>query len=242
MRCGNCKDSHPTVQDVRDCYSAVSPTLFHGQDRFITEKQGAFIRKLVEERHDGDVLEAMRANLFPCTDPMDPEKAMTRQEASELIDALLEVDPPQSTPTVSIGDVEVGAHVIPDGTYTVVAPTELGEHVTLRLRPATWAKDLPAGSQVVEFLSGPDNEHDFTGFGFIVKGKPRIWKRYRDGGRPVIALHLLLDMQEDNVREAGHTYALASGRCYRCNRTLTVPASIHRGLGPVCAGLIEGAA
>lgn len=32
------------------------------------------------------------------------------------------------------------------------------------------------------------------------------------------------------------------GRCGRCGRTLTVPESIDRGIGPECAGKMEGAA
>ena len=34
---------------------------------------------------------------------------------------------------------------------------------------------------------------------------------------------------------AGEAYALESANCFRCGRKLTVPVSIHRGLGPECA-------
>ena len=136
-----------------------------------------------------------------------------------------------------VHDDDVVNASIPNGTYTVVFNDE---RRTLRLRSADWAKDLPPGSQVAEFLSGADNESDYTGFAFIVKGKPRVWKRFRSDQLIVTALHALLDQDEEGVKEAGYRYALESSRCYRCNRTLTVPASIHRGLGPVCAGVMEG--
>ena len=35
--------------------------------------------------------------------------------------------------------------------------------------------------------------------------------------------------------KAGWKYADATGRCYICNKKLTVEASIHKGLGPDCA-------
>ena len=41
--------------------------------------------------------------------------------------------------------------------------------------------------------------------------------------------------QPTKSAESREAYALLSSRCARCNRTLTVPASIHRGLGPECA-------
>lgn len=36
----------------------------------------------------------------------------------------------------------------------------------------------------------------------------------------------------------GKEYAMKSGRCWRCNRKLTVPSSIESGIGPECASKI----
>ena len=43
-------------------------------------------------------------------------------------------------------------------------------------------------------------------------------------------------MSEDLDQLRGRErYAMLSGRCSRCGATLTVPASLYRGMGPVCA-------
>ena len=124
--------------------------------------------------------------------------------------------------------------VVPSGIYTVV---DGSEHVTIRLRDASenW-HDMPAGSQVAYFLSGSDNENSYTGFAFVAGQSFRVWKRFRSESRIVDALKTLLGLDESERRAAGQRYAVASGRCYRCGRTLTVPSSIDAGLGPICAG------
>jgi hypothetical protein len=78
-------------------------------------------------------------------------------------------------------------------------------------------------------------ELDYINFAFTNgdHGEVRayIWKRFRVHTRLDRALNHLLR----NPIDAGEAYALESGRCWRCGRRLTVPASIHRGLGPECA-------
>lgn len=258
MRCGNCHQHHPNVQDVKDCYAGrgVEPSgalpKQPTKGSRATDKQVDFIVKLAQER-----------DIAVDADFMEVTKALTRKEASSTIDSLL-AQKPEGAHEACEHAQEPDVTTVPlvrDGTYTVVfthdevrhysdgdsIAADVEERRTLRLRDATsWAKDLPAGSQVAEFLSGPDNETDFTGFAFVVNGKPRVWRRFRESGstltralpnesRIVQALEHLLGM--DDPSEAGYRYALESSRCYRCNHKLTVPASIHRGLGPVCAGM-----
>jgi len=43
------------------------------------------------------------------------------------------------------------------------------------------------------------------------------------------------DEARQNFLNLAEAHALSSGNCLACLRTLTVPASIHRGLGPDCA-------
>jgi SNF2 family DNA or RNA helicase len=45
----------------------------------------------------------------------------------------------------------------------------------------------------------------------------------------------LLALLTGDYESMGLSYAMNSGRCWKCGRELTVPASIHRGLGPDCA-------
>lgn len=188
-----------------------------------TERQVDYVKSLVRDR---------------APDRMVDYSTLTKRTASALIDELVAIKPPAKTLIRNGGyskpvhDDIIVTSSIPDGTYTVI---DGAERRTIRLRNADWASDLPKGSQVAEFLSGPDNTADFTGFAFVVKGKARVWRRYRSESTLVDMLTTLLNGGLDNAAQAGYAYALASSRCYRCNRTLTVPASIHRGLGPVCA-------
>lgn len=121
---------------------------------------------------------------------------------------------------------------IPEGTFTVVFPE--GEYETVRIETLT--RGPLAGKRVASYLSGQDNETDFTGFAFVADtGRVHVWKRlsHLSGSRKETAVRIItLTHDVAPYREA---YAMRSGRCSRCQKTLTVPASLYRGLGPVCA-------
>jgi hypothetical protein len=116
-----------------------------------------------------------------------------------------------------------------DGIYTIAYPG--GKHRTLRVK--TPLKGNLANRTILEFLSGSDNTSDYTGFAFLDGQTIRLWRRFAESGDLLEAAKVLVKDPET----AGLLYAEESGRCYRCNRLLTVPASLHRGLGPVCAGV-----
>lgn len=193
----------------------------------ISVKQLNFIRDLVRDRELGDDLARyVEAN---------PPESLTRGAASALIDELLAR--PKVEARSEATPATVATRRVPDGTYTVDMGD--GSWVTLQIAPATWADgdDL----RQVSFLEGPDNELAYRGFAFLkADGRVVVWRRFREGhGRQRAALELLLtgDVAEAHRRflDRAEAYALASGSCMRCGRTLTVPASLHRGLGPVCA-------
>ena len=119
-----------------------------------------------------------------------------------------------------------------EGTYTIVYST--GDHFTFRVKALTTGS--LAGKTIVEYLAGPDNDNDFVGFGFIDPPTARVsvWKRYQHGDMPRKAYHIRNMFNNGAAESAGMAYAMRAGRCRRCNRTLTVPASIHRGYGPEC--------
>lgn len=117
-----------------------------------------------------------------------------------------------------------------EGTYTL---GNAEGRITIRIK-ATLGK--PGIAQVAEFLAGPDNTLDFIGFAFITDGgQVRVWKSYKQDSRIVAGIAYLMAATDEDRKRAGFEYALASSRCCKCGRTLTVPASIHQGLGPVCA-------
>lgn len=133
----------------------------------------------------------------------------------------------------------VAVEQVPLGTYSVLGLPGAGgkNYVTVRIkRPG--ANSNWHGKVLVEFLSGSDNDHDFTAFGELTPGGVRVWGRFKDSPRAGVyaqAVEVVVNGTRDAREAAGLAYAMASGNCYRCGRTLTVPASIHRGLGPDCA-------
>jgi len=137
--------------------------------------------------------------------------------------------------------------VVPDGKYTVVfntprnpdnptADEDADDYVTLRLK--TPIQGNFKGRQIAAYLSGPDNNSNYTGFATVDGSAAHVWQRFTASPtfhRPIAALSVLLNMDPDTQQLAGLAYALRSGNCYRCGRTLTVPASLYRGMGPICA-------
>jgi hypothetical protein len=121
---------------------------------------------------------------------------------------------------------------IEDGYYTVEFSS--GEYRTFRVHTNSSEGSPFFGKRVVSFLSGPDNGSDYTGCAFVGDdAKVHIWKRFREDTRLAEALKVLEDPTQ--AAELGLAYALKSNNCWKCGRTLTVPASITRGLGPICA-------
>jgi hypothetical protein len=154
------------------------------------------------------------------------EQAREEAEAARALNAYQRVQVAVPAPRTFLN----GLQAVANGLYTVVKPE--GGHVTFRVCD-DWRADARPGSQVVKVLTGSANETDYTGFAFLGGTNLTVWKKFRGGAGDTWA-RLFRVVQQD-AQAAGEAYALASGNCYRCNRTLTVPASIHRGLGPDCA-------
>jgi hypothetical protein len=187
-----------------------------------TDKQRDFIFSLLEQTGHA-------AEDYPVT-------SLTSREASELINSLLkerEEKSPKPNGSAQRGATHRGPEVA-SGTYTVVfndSPSE-EDRLTVRFRSPAHGKWMNV--QLVEYLYGPDNETSYRRYGNRTKDGYRVWSQYVGNERLVEALtHLMGNptMQAD----AGLVYSLRSSRCFRCNRKLTVPVSIHRGLGPECA-------
>lgn len=92
----------------------------------------------------------------------------------------------------------------------------------------------------LSLLSGPDNENDFTYLGLIERGRFRLTGKSKAGfdAPSVLAAryfcnHVLVGDAIPPELEVRH-----EGRCGRCNRKLTVPESIDRGIGPECFGRV----
>ncbi len=90
----------------------------------------------------------------------------------------------------------------------------------------------------VRVLSGPNNEEDYTYLGFIADAYlPKIiaGKKGKPDAKSTTALNWYLNAVY-RLKEAAMDQAefWHEGRCCRCNRMLTDPASIERGIGPEC--------
>lgn len=120
-----------------------------------------------------------------------------------------------------------------NGTYTIVL-NERGEYRTIRLVGAE-KMGKPEGVQIAQYLSGPDNEASYTGFAFVTGKQVGIWAKFKGDSVLATALRTLLTLDKEAQIDRGNAYAVASGNCFVCGRKLTVPASIHRGMGPKCA-------
>ncbi len=86
-----------------------------------------------------------------------------------------------------------------------------------------------AGKQMAGFMSGSNNETDYTFFGFLVDGTVKFWRNFSNN-QPAERLTRIT-----RALEIIKAYALNSGRCYVCNRLLTNPARIASGIGSECA-------
>lgn len=122
-----------------------------------------------------------------------------------------------------------------NGTYTV-KNRETGEHRTFSIRTQGNDAKFAPGKRVIALLSGPDNESDYVGFGFVTEDGIRVWRSKRGGVYEAYAkLVWLLAVHPEETPLAERYEMMAEGRCIRCNRKLTEPASIETGIGPVCA-------
>ena len=126
----------------------------------------------------------------------------------------------------------VGDRSLPVGTYTAVFAD--GSHRTIRVKKHWVEEEAKKGTLVLQYLSGPDNESQYTGFAFLQGTTARIWRKFANNPLESALVAALRIVLRDPLK-AGETYALESHNCFRCGRKLTVPVSIHRGLGPECA-------
>lgn len=121
------------------------------------------------------------------------------------------------------------------GIYTIAFEGE--GHCTFRVREGSgnWA-----GKLILSLLVGPDNTTDYEGLGVIEDTGFHVWnsRRHLYMDRVQAAIATLLNADDEKRADFGLAYAMASNRCCRCGRMLTVPASIFAGMGPECSGKV----
>jgi len=118
-----------------------------------------------------------------------------------------------------------------NGTITIKNPAT-GEHRTFQIRTQPDDARFAPGKRIVSLLDGSNNEFDYTGFGFVNDdGSIAVWRK-KSGG--VFDVYARMLSNPESFQKRGAEYLFA-GKCRICNRKLTTPESIERGIGPVCA-------
>ena len=117
------------------------------------------------------------------------------------------------------------------GNATVtIESLKTGAHYTYRIRDS---KD--GAKTFVSVLSGPDNESDYVYAGVLDGGAVRTTKasKFSCDSVPVKSLNYMLG-HVGAGQMPPHCVVRHEGRCGVCNRTLTTPESLDRGIGPEC--------
>jgi len=234
MKCGNCKQEHSTTEEVKACYSGEQQTLA-GVERTPppaqvvsgpTQNQRNFITQLLEQT--GKTEDEVSMDTF------------TMQEASDLISQLLDERKAlgKRNPEPTRLPSNIKGEEVPQGIYTVVFSEEYGDYITLRFRAPKQGKWR--GTQLVEFLYGPDNDHDYRRCGNWTGDGYRVWADFKRESRITRGITFMATANKEDTIIAGEAYALRSNNCWRCNRTLTREESITRGMGPICARIVLG--
>lgn len=134
---------------------------------------------------------------------------------------------------------EYRAGQVSQGFYTVI---DGDEHRTFKI--GAWKEDTyrPGGRiRWIGLLTGSDNTSDYdTCARQTSDGQVTMHGAYRNSATVAGWLAALMGESIEGHAAARQAYAEASGRCARCGRMLTVPASLHAGVGPECLRKIAG--
>ena len=126
-----------------------------------------------------------------------------------------------------------------DATFTVETPA--GDHRTYRVQHQE-RSDRWAACWFVKLLTGPDNTSDYSYLGKLDEftGQMRLTAKSKLGA-DAFAVKLLNRVlariwADDHDAYQRHGFKVHhEGKCCRCGRRLTVPASVETGIGPECA-------
>lgn len=128
-----------------------------------------------------------------------------------------------------------------NGHYTVTNPK--GEHRTFRIATQPLDASFAPGERLLGLLSGPENEENYKTFAFVNEDDTiRVWARFKSKTQEKSFWEKSAFMLRNMVLEGDQSPFVAKGcslllekHCLACNRLLTIPESIERGIGPECA-------
>jgi hypothetical protein len=115
-----------------------------------------------------------------------------------------------------------------------ITSLKTGQSFTYRVRePSGPANEGAVKPLFASVLTGPDNTRDYTYLGVVTRQAELVPTRastVNPNAASFRALEWFLQNPNSDQVEFRHV-----GRCARCGRDLTVPASIDSGFGPECA-------
>lgn len=115
--------------------------------------------------------------------------------------------------------------------FTIVS-TKTGTRYTYRFKKSEGERPV----YFAQLLTGPDNTADYTYLGFGKYGQSGLIAGGK--GNPAHPAFIALNWAMNKMGAGEMPEQLEfwhEGRCARCAKVLTDPASIERGLGPECA-------
>jgi hypothetical protein len=117
-----------------------------------------------------------------------------------------------------------------------------GDHWTYRVSACEGNPDI----MFVSLLTGPQNTSDYTYLGLLIVKDAivRLTKKsaYSEDTKAVQIIRRVICRLYDgqgSVIEAAGWKVHHIGKCGRCGRPLTTPASIESGIGPICEGKMD---
>jgi hypothetical protein len=129
-----------------------------------------------------------------------------------------------------------------NATFTVESK-KTGEHKTFKIRQTKPSPQFPNQSFMVSLLSGSDNETSYSYIGITnpLDGNLRLTKaskRTANSSDVITFNWLMKHLFTDKTLTNAVVHHV--GKCGCCGRTLTVPESIERGIGPECWNKLNG--
>lgn len=116
-----------------------------------------------------------------------------------------------------------------NGIITVYNPKTGGQR-TFKIKTQKKNAKFAPGERIISLLTGPNNESDYRGFGFVKGENIILWKKNRTEH-----FEKLCSVIRNPDKYSSLEY-MFEGKCRVCNRTLTDRDSINFGIGPVCRG------
>lgn len=114
-----------------------------------------------------------------------------------------------------------------------------GEYRTFRIRTQKEDSNFAPSKRIIGLLTGCDNTNDYKGFGFVEDDQIVVWQRFRGQSKKshfeMFAVMLWGAVNDPTSKWAINYELMVEEKCRRCNRTLSTPESIERGIGPECA-------